>query len=176
MAAAEPPLFAPAASPGPVLPVVLAPAAPAPTLEDPTLSPFYPSIQQAASLYSLPIELLLAVIKVESNFNPQAVSKKGAQGLMQLMPSTAADLGVLDPFDPRQNILAGARYLRTLVNEFDGQVALAVAAYNAGARAVRRAQGIPPIAETQAYVPAVLAAYRGYQSAAERRQRREPSW
>ncbi len=143
--------------------------------DPPSRAPFFPVAQEAAAHYSLPVELVLAVIKVESNFNPAATSRRGAQGLMQLMPTTAAELGVTDVFDPRQNIFAGARYLRMLVNEFDGQVSLAVAAYNAGAGAVRRAGGIPPIPETQGYVPAVLAAYRGYRAASER-PRRETPW
>lgn len=164
------PLFARAPSPELVLPVVPTPRERAAPI------PFLAITQEAAALYSLPVELLLAVIKVESNFNPAATSRRGAHGLMQLMPTTAAELGVSDPFDPRQNIFAGARYLRLLVNDFDGQVSLAVAAYNAGAGAVRRAGGIPPIPETQGYVPAVLAAYHGYRAAAERLQRKDAPW
>ncbi len=166
------PVFAQAAEPDLLLPVTAMPRR-----ESPSKAPFFSLIQEAAAFYSLPVELVLAVVKIESNFNPQATSKKGALGLMQLMPATASDLGVTDAFDPRQNIFGGVRYLRALVNEFEGQVALAVAAYNAGAGAVRRAGGIPLIPETQAYVPAVLAAYRGYQPAPAGRDRRgETSW
>lgn len=165
------PVFALAPAPDERLPVVPSSA----PLETPSRSPFFPLIQEAAALYSLPVELVLAVIKVESNFNAQAVSKKGALGLMQLMPTTATDLGVTDAFDPRQNIFAGTRYLRWLVNEFDGHLTLAVAAYNAGVGTVRRAGGIPQNSETVAYVPAVLAAYRGYQ-AAVRPRKDDASW
>lgn len=136
--------------------------------------PYLSLLQEAASYYSLPVELLLALVKVESNFNARAISRKGALGLMQIMPETAADLGVMDAMDPRQNILAGARYLRLMLNEFDGQVSLALAAYNAGPGAVRRAGGIPAIPETQNYVPAVFTAYRTYQ--ATRTKLRETSW
>jgi soluble lytic murein transglycosylase-like protein len=123
------------------------------------LFPYASLVREACVIYSIPPELALAVIKVESGFNPRAVSRTGAMGLMQLMPQTAALLGVTLPFDPRQNVLAGVRYLRMLVNTFDGDVPLALAAYNAGAGAVRRAGKIPPIPETQRYVPMVLHYY-----------------
>ena len=103
--------------------------------------------------------LALAVIAVESAGRPRAVSHAGAQGLMQLIPATAERFGVSDPFDPDQNIRAGVRYLDWLMGEFDGDVVLALAGYNAGEGAVRRNGGVPPFAETRDYVPRVLAAW-----------------
>ena len=104
--------------------------------------------------------LALAVISVESAGRPQAVSPAGAQGLMQLIPATAERFGVTDAFDPRQNIRGGVRYLDWLLREFDGDVVLALAGYNAGEGAVRRNDGVPPFAETRDYVPKVLAAWQ----------------
>lgn len=121
--------------------------------------PFAPLVDEAARLYLLPPELVRAVIRVESGYQPHAVSSAGALGLMQLMPATAAELGVVDPFDPRQNVLGGARLLRILVNAFDGDVTLAIAAYHAGAGCVRRAGGVPPIVKTRQYVRMVLATF-----------------
>jgi soluble lytic murein transglycosylase-like protein len=113
-------------------------------------------ILQAAERYALAPELVASVIAVESNFEPRAVSPQGARGLMQLMPGTAKLLGVQDVFDVGQNIAGGVRHLRGLLDRYNGDVALALAAYNAGAEAVARHGGIPPFAETQAYVARIL--------------------
>jgi soluble lytic murein transglycosylase-like protein len=118
-------------------------------------------IEHAASAASVQANLLRAVIVVESGFNSRAVSKRGAIGLMQLMPATAARFGTSDSFDPRQNVAAGARYLKFLLDRFGQNVSLALAAYNAGEDAVDRNGGqIPPFAETMAYVPRVLKIFR----------------
>jgi soluble lytic murein transglycosylase-like protein len=121
-------------------------------------------IRQAATLYQLPEELVRAVIKVESDYDPRAVSGAGAQGLMQLMPETATRMQVRDPFDPRENIFGGVRYLRVLANLFNGDLDLTVAAYNAGEGAVARYGGIPPYPETQDYVVRVRTYYSAYRS------------
>lgn len=112
---------------------------------------------KASQTYGVPVELLKAVAKVESNFNPNAQSCCGAQGIMQLMPGTARGLGVTDSFDPEQNIMGGAKYLSGLLSMFDGNTINAVAAYNAGSGNVQKYGGVPPFAETQAYVERVLA-------------------
>ena len=114
-------------------------------------------IREAALAQDVPPQLLHAVVAVESGFDPKAVSRKGAMGLMQLMPATARRFNVADPFDPRQNLAGGATYLKWLLGKFDGDVELALAAYNAGENAVIRAGfKIPPYDETRAYVPRVL--------------------
>jgi soluble lytic murein transglycosylase-like protein len=122
----------------------------------------YDSIIETAALSaSLEPDLLRAVIVVESGFNSRAVSKRGAVGLMQLMPATATRFGVSNPYDPRENVHAGARYLKFLIDRFGQNVRLALAAYNAGEEAVDRNGGqIPPFTETMAYVPRVLKIYR----------------
>ena len=121
-------------------------------------------IDEAARLYQLPESFIRAVVRVESDFNPSVVSRAGAMGLMQLMPKTARSMGVADPFDARQNILGGARYLRILANRFKGDLVLTVAAYNAGEGAVEKYDGIPPYKETQRYVRRVLKHYYAYRS------------
>lgn len=121
-------------------------------------------IDEAARLYQLPEPFIRAVMRVESDFNPTVVSRAGAMGLMQLMPKTARSMGVSDPFDARQNILGGTRYLRILANHFKGDLVLTVAAYNAGEGAVRKYNGIPPYRETQRYVRRVLKHYYAYRS------------
>jgi soluble lytic murein transglycosylase-like protein len=122
-------------------------------------------IQAAAVKYSLPEELLLAVMAVESSFNATAISEKGAMGLMQLMPGTARDMYVSDAWAPEQNIEGGARYLRILANQYEGDLVKTLAAYNAGPDAVRRAGGaVPDIPETQAYVRKVLALYQAFRA------------
>jgi len=123
-------------------------------------SRFMPLIRKAAADHDLDPNLLTSVIEQESGFDPHAVSSAGARGLMQLMPDTARSLGVSDPFDPRQNVEAGATLLRQLIDKFGGRLDLALAAYNAGSGAVEKYGGIPPYRETQAYVKDILANYR----------------
>jgi len=122
-------------------------------------------IRQAAVLYQIPEELVRAVIRVESDFDPRAVSPANARGLMQLIPATAERMLVTDVFDPRQNIFGGVRYLRVLANLFNGDIELTIAAYNAGEGAVIRHGGIPPYPETVDYVKRVLTNYRYYRAA-----------
>ncbi|HIJ79589.1 MAG: transglycosylase SLT domain-containing protein [Desulfobulbaceae bacterium] len=117
-------------------------------------------IRRAANIYEVDPLLIKAVIKAESNFDCQAVSRKGAKGLMQLMPETAAELNVNDPLDPLANILGGVCYLRQLLERFDGNLSLALAAYNAGPTRVESFGRIPRIRETQQYVKTVLAHYQ----------------
>jgi hypothetical protein len=113
-------------------------------------------IRGAADRYGVPARLVSAIIRVESAFNPRAISPKGARGLMQLMPETASVLGVRNMFDPYENIDGGVRHLRGLIDRFANNLPLAVAAYNAGEKAVTTYQGIPPFPETQDYVTRVL--------------------
>ncbi len=125
-----------------------------------TSGPYADLINRTAREHGIDPDLIKAIIRVESNFNPGAVSRKGAQGLMQLMPATAADHAVTDVFDPAQNIAGGVRYLRKLLDLFGGDLRLALAAYNAGENAVLRYHGIPPYPETQQYVRKVVALQR----------------
>jgi soluble lytic murein transglycosylase-like protein len=122
------------------------------------------AIAEAAARHNVDPNLVRAVVKVESNFNPNAVSRKGAMGLMQLMPSTAKQLKVKNPFDPEQNMDAGVRHLKQLLESYGGDVRLTLAAYNAGAGAVARSSGVPHYAETQNYVRRITNLYYGASS------------
>lgn len=115
--------------------------------------------KETAAKYNLDNKLLLAIIKQESGFNSNAVSSAGAQGLMQLMPETARKLGVNNPFDPAQNVDAGARHIKGLLAKYRGNLVLALAAYNAGGAKVDKYGGVPPFKETQNYVKSILANY-----------------
>ena len=119
------------------------------------------AIDEAAARHNVDPSLVRSVVKVESNFNPNAVSRKGAMGLMQLMPSTARSLNVANPFDPAQNVDAGVRHLRKLLDSYGGNVRLSLAAYNAGAGAVARSAGVPHFRETQNYVRRITNLYSG---------------
>jgi soluble lytic murein transglycosylase-like protein len=119
------------------------------------------AIEEAAARHNVDPNLVRAVVKVESNFNPNAVSRKGAMGLMQLMPSTARQLNVKNPFDPAQNVDAGVRHLKQLLESYGGDIKLTLAAYNAGAGAVARSSGVPHYAETQNYVRRITNLYYG---------------
>lgn len=123
-------------------------------------------VKRLAPRFAVDPRLALAIVRAESNFNADARSPKNAQGLMQLIPETAARFGVRDAFDPEQNVRGGLAYLRWLLNRFDGDVALASAAYNAGEGAVARHGGVPPYAETREYVRRILAFYRSPQHVA----------
>jgi soluble lytic murein transglycosylase-like protein len=121
-------------------------------------------IRQAATLYQIPEQLVRAIIRCESDYDPRAVSVSGARGLMQLMPDTATLMQVRDIDDPRENIFGGVRLLRILANEFNGDLELTIAAYNAGDGAVIRFGGIPPFQQTRDYVVSVTKYYRRYRS------------
>lgn len=125
---------------------------------------FDPYIREAATLYRLDFALLKAMVCVESNFNPSAVSAAGAMGLMQIMPANCRDLQIYDPYDPRENIMAGARYFRSLLTRFGHDTQLSLAAYNAGPNAVERYDGIPPYDETRNYVKRVMSEYIRYKT------------
>jgi len=119
------------------------------------------AIDEAAARHNVDPSLVRAVIKVESNFNPNAVSRTGAMGLMQLMPQTARQLKVANPFDPQQNVDAGVRHLKRLMESYGGDVKLSLAAYNAGAGAVARSAGVPHFRETRNYVKRITQLYYG---------------
>jgi len=125
---------------------------------------YHSIVLKAASHYMVDPALVKAIIMAESGYDPQAVSSEGASGLMQLMPRTAEALGVEDAFDPEHNVNAGVRYFKYLLEEFNDDIELALAAYNAGSRTVKRHQGIPPIKATQDYIKKVFAYYRYYKS------------
>jgi soluble lytic murein transglycosylase-like protein len=125
----------------------------------PTLAEIMAQIDEVATRHRVPPRLVAAVIAVESEFNPRAVSRRGAQGLMQLMPATAAHLDVQDSFDPRENIDGGVRHLRVLMDRYHNDLPLVLAAYNAGDRAVINYRGVPPYPETRRYVIRVLRRY-----------------
>lgn len=127
-------------------------------------SQFDDLIQQVAEQYRLDPALLKAVAHAESNFSPEATSKAGAKGIMQLTDATAQDLGVQNVFNPAENIAGGASYLRQMLDRYDGNVIMALAAYNAGPGAVDQWDGIPPYTETLAYVPRVLDLHQQYSS------------
>lgn len=116
-------------------------------------------VNSVAQKHGVDEKLVQALIKQESGFNPKAKSKVGAMGLMQLMPSTAKSLGVKDPFNPRQNVEGGVKYLKSMLNKYNGNIILALAAYNAGPNAVDKYSGVPPYKETQNYVKNILANY-----------------
>ncbi len=124
-------------------------------------SDYGPYVQKAALKYEIEPELIHAVIRTESNGNHRAISKKGAMGLMQLMPSTANDLNVGNPFNPEENIEGGTKYLRYLLEKFNGNLTLALAAYNSGPKTVEKYGNVPPISETRQYVNRVFSYYNG---------------
>ena len=119
------------------------------------------AIESSAARHGVDPNLVRALIKVESNFNPRAVSRKGAMGLMQLMPRTAQSMNVTNAFDPEQNVDAGVRHLKSLLDNYNGNVELSLAAYNAGSSAVQRSNGIPPYRETRDYVRKITGLYQG---------------
>ena len=125
---------------------------------------FQPIVLKAANRHKVDPAMVMAIIMAESSYNPKAISKKGAKGLMQLMPTTARSLGVKDVFNPEHNINAGVRYFKKLLNQFDGDVELALAAYNAGSRKVREHRGIPPFRATKYYIKKVIKYYRHYKT------------
>jgi Transglycosylase SLT domain len=138
-------------------------------------APFGELIRKTAAKYEVDADLVFSVVAAESNFNPKAVSRRNARGLMQLLPETARRLGVKDIYDPAQNIDAGTRYLRDLLKIYDGDLALSLAAYNAGPGAVHRYGRIPPYDETIKYVRAIRKTYALRKSNREKRALDSPS-
>ena len=132
-------------------------------IEDPSLR-YEATIRRASVRHRLGYPLIKAVIRAESDFNPSLVSRAGACGLMQLMPETARDMGVTQVFDPEQNIEGGCRYLRILLDRFDGDLMLALAAYNAGSGSVLEYDGVPPFPETEQFIERVLEYEQLYKS------------
>jgi len=138
--------------------------------EKPKINPRYSTkkyddiISNASQQYGVSFPLIKAIIKAESGFDPRAVSKKGAKGLMQIMPDNFKLLGIKDPFDPSQNIHAGARYFKQMYDRFKGKLALSLAAYNAGPKAVEHYKTVPPFEETEEYVRRVLKFYYNYKN------------
>lgn len=165
-AAKQEALFAPRAESNPARPATRLAARPDLDLPaEATVRRFAPIVARAARVHGVDEALVHAVIFAESSYDPDAISPAGASGLMQLMPATAAHYGVRDLFDPAQNVGGGVRFLRDLLDRFDGNVELAVAAYNAGANAVIRAGNrVPPHPATAAYVPKVIDYYRHFQA------------
>ncbi len=163
---ASPDMAAPGTAPGATMPPVTTPASfnsalsaagALPTLKGPQFSPFIEGlISKYANANNVDPNLVRAVIAQESGGNPNDISSKGARGLMQIMPEEAQSLGVSDPFDPQQNIAAGTKLLATLLKKYQGDIPLALAAYNAGSGAVERYNGVPPFPETQKYVHNIL--------------------
>jgi hypothetical protein len=135
----------------------------APVVGNTNAPPFHSHILRASQAYEVDIALIRAIIMAESSNNPRALSHRGAQGLMQLMPATAKSLGVEDAFDPGLNIDGGVRYFKKLLNRFNGNVKLALAAYNAGSRYVRKYDGVPPFKATRLYIKKVLKYRKLYQ-------------
>jgi soluble lytic murein transglycosylase-like protein len=120
-------------------------------------------IREASLRHGVRYPLLKAIVHAESDFNPRAVSSKGAVGLMQIMPQNFEHLNLINPYDPKQNVMAGAKYFRALLDRYNGRVKMALAAYNAGPTAVEHYRRIPPFPETKAYVAKVLRFYKAYQ-------------
>ena len=152
--------------PAPMLEATSKPDEPQPQLEQQKeeLSPIDTIIMDTSTLYEVDPALIKAIIMAESGFNPNAVSKRGAKGLMQLMPATARALGVEDIFDPEHNIKGGVQYFKKLLNRYKGNVHLSLAAYNAGITKVRKYKGIPPYKATQSYIKKVFKYYEIYKA------------
>ncbi len=140
----------------------------APQQKEVPRSPFEQIINQAATTHQVDPALIKAIIMAESRYNPKAVSKRGARGLMQLMPVTAKSLGVEDSFDPAANINGGVMYFKRLLDRFDGNIEFALAAYNAGSRNVRKYGGVPPFRQTRTYIHKVFKYQRQYKQEDEK--------